>query len=48
MAPSDLPLSEMTHLNYAFAYINPKSFEVETMDSSTPEKLFTLTVDAKN
>lgn len=47
MAPSDLPLSEMTHLNYAFAYIDPDSYEVVTMDSQTPESLFKITVDAK-
>lgn len=47
MAPTDLPLSEMTHLNYAFAYIDPDSYEVVTMDSKTPESLFKLTVDAK-
>lgn len=47
MAPSDLPLSEMTHLNYAFAYIDPDSYEVVTMDSQTPENLFKITVDSK-
>jgi GH18 family chitinase len=32
MAPSDLPLSEITHLKYAFAYIKPKkTYEVEIM-----------------
>lgn len=47
MAPSDLPLSEMSHLNYAFAYISPDSYEVVTMDSQTPESLFKIAVDTK-
>lgn len=46
-SPSDLPLSELTHLNYAFAYIDPDTYELTTMDSTTPEDLFQLTVDAK-
>lgn len=48
MAPSDLPLSELTHLNYAFVYIDPESYELVTMDSQTPERLFSLTVEAKD
>lgn len=47
IAPSDLPVTEMTHLNYAFAYIDPKSYDLVTMDSDTPESLFQLTVDTK-
>jgi len=47
MAPSDLPLSEMTHLNYAFAYIDPGSYKLVTMDPQTPESLFQITVDTK-
>ncbi|KAK9423441.1 putative cytochrome p450 protein [Seiridium unicorne] len=46
-SPSDRPLSELTHLNYAIAYIDPDTYELTTMDSTTPEDLFQLTVDAK-
>lgn len=47
VAPNDLPLSELTHLNYAFAYIDPDTYEIVTMDEQTPERLFQLTVDTK-
>ncbi|KAH7073208.1 symbiotic chitinase [Paraphoma chrysanthemicola] len=38
--PTDLPLSELTHLNYAFAFISPSSYELVVMDSKTDEALF--------
>lgn len=47
MAPSDLPLSELTHLNYAFAYIDPGTYQLVTMDPDTPDSLFQLTTEAK-
>ncbi|KAK1752214.1 hypothetical protein QBC47DRAFT_433206 [Echria macrotheca] len=46
-APSDMPLSELTHLYYAFAFIEPVTFKLTTMDAQTPEELFKLTVDTK-
>ncbi|KAM7215378.1 hypothetical protein V8F06_009239 [Rhypophila decipiens] len=39
-SPSDLPLAALTHLNYAFAYLDPTSFKVTTMDAATPISLF--------
>ena len=45
--PSDMPLSELTHLNYAFAFISPGSYELVTMDGNTPESLFRTTTDTK-
>lgn len=45
--PSDMPLSELTHLNYAFAFISPGSYELVTMDADTPESLFRTTTDTK-
>ncbi|KAJ6142824.1 bacteriodes thetaiotaomicron symbiotic chitinase [Penicillium samsonianum] len=39
-SPSDLPLDALTHLNYAFAYINPSTFQIMTMDAATPVSLF--------
>ncbi|KAI7511872.1 glycoside hydrolase [Hortaea werneckii] len=38
--PYNIPTGGVTHVNFAFAYIDPKSFEVTTMDSATPEHLF--------
>ncbi|KAF3898091.1 Bacteriodes thetaiotaomicron symbiotic chitinase [Trichophyton interdigitale] len=38
--PSDLPISALTHLNYAFAFIDPSTFELTTMDAATPVSLF--------
>jgi chitinase len=45
--PTDLPLTELTHLNYAFAFIEPKSYELVVMDSQTEEGIFKLATDAK-
>lgn len=30
----------LTHLNYAFAYLNPETYQVMTMDVATPVDLF--------
>jgi chitinase len=30
----------LTHLNYAFAYIDPTSFKITTMDAATPARTF--------
>ncbi|KAK2803673.1 hypothetical protein FQN50_006889 [Emmonsiellopsis sp. PD_5] len=38
--PEDLPVDGLTHINYAFAYISPGSFEITTMDAATPVSLF--------
>ncbi|KAK4675375.1 hypothetical protein QC764_0077420 [Podospora pseudoanserina] len=43
----DLPLDGLTHINYAFAYIDPSSFEITTMDAQTPTKTFQDVVDLK-
>ncbi|KAF2824330.1 glycoside hydrolase [Ophiobolus disseminans] len=47
MAPTDLPLDALTHLNYAFAYIDPKTLALTTMDAQTPESLFKEVADVK-
>ncbi|KAH6871039.1 hypothetical protein B0T10DRAFT_417778 [Thelonectria olida] len=39
-SPSQIPTSALTHVNFAFAYIDPDTFEVTTMDSKTPADLF--------
>jgi len=46
-SPADLPLNELTHLNYAFAFIKPGTYELTTMDKETTEDLWQLTVDVK-
>ncbi|KAI9146931.1 symbiotic chitinase [Paramyrothecium foliicola] len=45
---SDLPVDGLTHLNYAFAYIDPQSFQITTMDAATPAKTFQDVADLKN
>lgn len=37
----------LTHVNYAFAYIDPKTLALTTMDSQTPESLFQEVADLK-
>ncbi|KAH7317114.1 symbiotic chitinase [Stachybotrys elegans] len=44
---SDLPIDGLTHLNYAFAYIDPQSFQITTMDAATPAKTFQDVADLK-
>ncbi|KAK2611936.1 hypothetical protein QQS21_002042 [Conoideocrella luteorostrata] len=43
----DLPADALTHLNYAFAYVDPNSFEITTMDSATPARIFQEVADLK-
>jgi chitinase len=38
----------LTHLNYAFAYIDPSTFDIVTMSSDTPAQLFQTVVNAKS
>lgn len=35
MTPDKIPLGYYTHINFAFALINPKSFRLEPMDATT-------------
>lgn len=35
MKPEDIPLGWYTHLNFAFALINPKTFHIDPMDADT-------------
>ncbi|KAJ5109929.1 hypothetical protein N7532_002574 [Penicillium argentinense] len=46
--PDAIPVEGLTHLNYAFAYINPDSLEITVMDDQTPESSFARTTDIKN
>lgn len=42
-----MPLNELTHLNFAFAFITTDTYELTTMDSLTSESLWKLTTDTK-
>lgn len=46
--PSDLPLDALTHVNFAFAYIDPATYQVTTMDTVTPADLFQSVTDLKS
>ncbi|KAJ3953651.1 hypothetical protein N0V92_009873 [Colletotrichum tropicale] len=46
-SPSDLPLKELTHLNYAFTFIEPGTYEMVTMDMKHEDDLWQVTVDSK-
>ena len=35
MKPEDIPLGWYTHINFAFALINPKTFHIDPMDADT-------------
>jgi chitinase len=43
----DLPLEHLTHLNFAFAFLDPNTFDIVTMDPQTPASLFVDAVKAK-
>ncbi|KAL4739524.1 glycoside hydrolase superfamily [Aspergillus similis] len=47
VSPMDLPLDALTHVNFAFAYIEPESYKVVTMDQATPASLFEDTTSVK-
>ncbi|KAI7205542.1 hypothetical protein KC324_g233 [Hortaea werneckii] len=46
--PADLPLDALTHLNYAFAFIDPGTYQIVTMDSSTPSGSFKDATNVKS
>ncbi|RDW83598.1 glycoside hydrolase family 18 protein [Aspergillus mulundensis] len=39
-SPSDLPVDALTHVNYAFAYVDPSTYDITTMDAATPVRIF--------
>ncbi|KAL4900084.1 hypothetical protein BDW74DRAFT_171029 [Aspergillus multicolor] len=47
VSPTDLPLDALTHINFAFAYIEPDTYKVVTMDKATPASLFEDTTSVK-
>ncbi|KAI0905820.1 glycosyl hydrolases family 18-domain-containing protein [Ustulina deusta] len=40
MQLKDIPVSSITHLHYAFAYVAPGSYQITTMDDTVPRELF--------
>jgi chitinase len=40
MKLQDIPVSSITHLHYAFAYITPDDYDISTMDDTVPNDLF--------
>ncbi|KAJ4230943.1 hypothetical protein NW759_002926 [Fusarium solani] len=47
MEPEEIPLGWYTHINFAFALINPKTYFVQAMDSNTA-KLYDRVTDLKD
>jgi chitinase len=45
--PSGIPTNGLTHVNFAFAYIDPTSYEIVTMESDMPSSLFVETADIR-
>lgn len=47
--PEDLPLSVLTHINFAFAFLSPNSYNIIPMtDGKTPHSLFAKTTALKS
>lgn len=40
MKLQDIPVSSITHLHYAFAYITPDDYQISPMDNTVPNELF--------
>lgn len=47
LPPSAIFVDELTHVNFAFAYIDPTTYQVTTVDSKTPQDLLTQTADIR-
>jgi chitinase len=43
MAPEDIPLGYYTHINFAFALIDPKTFRIAHMDANTASRYSEVT-----
>lgn len=41
------PVSALTHINYAFAFVDPDTFAIVSMDDKTPTSLFSDTTNLK-
>lgn len=45
--PTDLPLDALTHVNYAFTFLDPVTYDVTPMDGSASTQLFQSTTGLK-
>ncbi|KAL7937884.1 glycoside hydrolase family 18 protein [Trichoderma chlorosporum] len=45
--PSSIPASGLTHVNFAFAYIDPGTYQISVMKSDMPSSLFSEVADLK-
>ena len=48
MGPKEIPLGWYTHINFAFALINPNTFHMDHMDSETAKMYSEVTSLKKN
>ncbi|KAF2460036.1 hypothetical protein BDY21DRAFT_361899 [Lineolata rhizophorae] len=48
MSPQGIPIDGLTHVNFAFAFIEPGTYKMTTMDSATPASLFRDVADIKS
>ena len=48
MSPSSIPVDGLTTVNFAFAYIEPGTYKITTMDSQTPAELFKEVADVRS
>lgn len=48
MKLQDIPVSSITHLHYAFAYITPNDYQISTMDNTVPSELFSQITKLKS
>lgn len=46
--PAAIPVQGLTHVNFAFAYIDPGSLTITTMDGDTPADLFAQTTNVRS
>jgi chitinase len=46
--PSSIPVQALTHLNFAFAFLDADTYDVIPMDDETPRQLFQDVTDLKS
>ncbi|KAL2859873.1 uncharacterized protein BJX67DRAFT_338240 [Aspergillus lucknowensis] len=46
--PQQIPISGLTHINFAFAFVEPETYKVVPMDGETPASLFQEVTELKD